>query len=135
MKNRVNAKVKLNNRQIGAVGVARVAGALFRNGYSVLVPLEDFGHGYDMVAEKGGRFFRLQVKTTARTETEKLYYRFMTSGGNDRKTAYTKSRVDYIVCWAMDEDLFWLLKPSECKGPTKKCYPKSGSSWRIVNDL
>ena len=135
MKNGVNAKVKLNNRQIGAVGVARVAGALFRNGYSVLVPMEDFGHGYDMVAEKGGRFFRLQVKTTAKAETEKLYYRFMTCGGNQIKTAYTKSKVDYIVCWAMDEDLFWIFKPNECNGPTKKCYPKTGSSWRIVNDL
>jgi len=135
MRNGVNRKVKLNNRQIGAVGVARVAGALFRNGYSVLVPMEDFGHGYDMVAEKDGIFFRLQVKTTAKTEEGKLHYRFMTSGGTNKKIYYTKEKIDYIVCWAMDEDLFWLLKPSDCKGPTKKLYPKTGSSWRIVNDL
>lgn len=127
--------MKLSNRQIGAVGVARVAGALFRNGYSVLFPMEDFGHGYDLVAEKEGRFLRLQVKTTAKAEGDKLYYRFMTSNGAGKKGKYTNKSIEYIVCWAMDEDLFWLLKPSDCKGPTKKCYPKTGSSWRIVNDL
>ena len=135
MRNGVNRKVKLNNRQIGAVGVARVAGALFRNGYSVLVPMEDFGHGYDMVAEKNGRFFRIQVKTTAKTESRRINYRFMTSGGNKRKVVYTKTKIDYIVCWAMDEDLFWLLKPSNCNGRTKTLHPGTGSSWRIVNDL
>jgi hypothetical protein len=126
--------MKLSNRQIGAVGVARVAGALFRNGYSVLTPMEDFV-GYDLVAEKDGKFIRIQVKTTTRTEKEKLHYRFMTSNGCDGKSAYTKDKVDILVCWAMDEDLFWVLKPSDCKGPTKKLYPKTGSSWRIISDL
>jgi len=126
--------MKLSNRQIGAVGVARVAGALFRNGYSVLTPMEDFV-GYDLVAEKGGKFIRIQVKTTSKTEGDKTYYRFMTSGGCDNKSTYTKEKIDILVAWAMDEDLFWVLKPSECKGPTKKLYPKTGSSWRILSDL
>jgi len=125
---------KLSNRQIGAVGVARVAGALFRNGYSVLTPMEDFV-GYDLVAEKDSKFIRIQVKTTMKTERDKLYYRFMTSGGSDGKSAYTKEKIDLLICWAMDEDLFWVLKPSECRGPTKKLYPKTGSSWRIISDL
>ena len=126
--------MKLSNRQIGAVGVARVAGALFRNGYAVLTPVEDFA-GYDLVAEMGGRFIRIQVKTTSKTEGDKTYYRFMTSGGCDGKIAYTKDKIDILVAWAMDEDLFWVLKPSECRGPTKKLYPKTGSSWRILSDL
>jgi len=130
-----NVSIKrLSNRQIGAVGVARVAGALFRNGYSVLTPMEDFV-GYDLVAERNGRFVRIQVKTTTKPEGDKLYYRFMTSGGCEGKSAYTKEKVDFLVCWAMDEDLFWVLKPSDCKGPTKKLYPNSGSSWRIISDL
>lgn len=126
--------MKLTNRQIGAVGVARVAGALFRNGYSVLTPMEDFA-GYDLVAERNGKFHRIQVKTTTKPETSKLYYRFMTSGGCDKKAWYTKEKVDLIICWAMDEDLFWVMKVSDCKGPTKKLYPKTGSSWRIISDL
>ena len=114
--------------------MARVAGALFRNGYSVLVPMEDFA-GYDLVAEKNGRFIRIQVKTTSKTEGDKTYYRFMTSGGCDSKSAYTKDKIDILVAWAMDEDLFWILKPTELRGPTKKLYPKTGSSWRILSDL
>ena len=125
---------KLSCRQIGAVGVARVVGALFRNGYSVLTPLEDFT-GYDLVAEKDGKFIRIQVKTTTKPEGDKLYYRFMTSGGSEGKTTYTKDKVDVLVCWAMDEDLFWIIRPQDCSGPTKKLYPKTGSSWRIVSDL
>jgi hypothetical protein len=126
--------MKLSNRQIGAVGVARVAGALFRNGYSVLTPMEDFT-GYDLVAEREGKFIRIQVKTTTKPEGDKLYYRFMTSQGCDNKFAYTKEKIDFLIAWAMDEDLFWVLKPSDCKGPTKKLYPKTGASWRILSDL
>lgn len=126
--------MKLSNRQIGAVGVARVTGALFRNGYSVLAPVEDFS-GYDLVAEKNGKFIRIQVKTTSKTEGEKNYYRFMTSGGCDGKSTYTKDKIDILVAWAMDEDLFWVLRPNDCRGPTKKLYPKTGSSWRILSDL
>lgn len=114
--------------------MARVAGALFRNGYSVMAPMEDFA-GYDLVAEKNGKFFRIQVKTTSKTEGDKNYYRFMTCTGNKGKTSYSKNKIDYMILWAMDEDLFWLVRPSDCNGPTKKLYPKTGSSWRIVNDL
>lgn len=126
--------MKLSSRQIGAVGVARVAGALFRNGYNVLTPMEDFS-SYDLVAERDGRFIRIQVKTTSKTEGDKPYYRFMTSAGCDSKMAYTKDKIDTLVAWAMDEDLFWVFKPSDCRGPTKKLYPKTGSSWRILSDL
>ena len=126
--------MKLNNRQIGAVGVQRVAGALLRSGYSVLTPLEDYA-GYDLVAEKDGKFHRIQVKTTTKMEGNKLHYRFMTSFGVDGKTAYTKKKVDLIVCWAMDEDLFWKFRTEQCRSATTKVYPRTGQSWRILGDL
>lgn len=115
--------------------MAKVAAALFRNGYSVLAPMEDFT-GYDLVAEKDGKFYRIQVKTTTKQEENKLYYRFVTARGFDKTGKYAKNKVDYIVCYAMDEsELFWLFKTSQCQQATKKCYPKTGSSWRIINDL
>jgi PD-(D/E)XK endonuclease len=126
--------MKLTNRQIGAVGVARVAGVLFRNGYNVLTPMEDFS-GYDLVAEKDGKFIRIQVKTSEKQDPERNRYGFMTSVGNGSKEVYNKSMVDYIICWAMDSDLFWIFKPSECKSKNKKCKAKTGSSWRIISDL
>ena len=125
---------KLSNRQIGAVGVLRVASILFRNGYSVLTPMEDFA-GYDLVAEKGGKFHRIQVKTSEKQDPHANRYGFMTSNGCNNKNVYSKQTVDYIICWAMDADLFWIFKPYECKAKNKKCNAKTGSSWRIVNDL
>ena len=64
--------MKLSSRQIGAVGVARVTGALLRCGYNVLTPYEDFA-GYDVVAEKNNKFYRIQVKTAQAIEPCLLY--------------------------------------------------------------
>ncbi|NBW23524.1 MAG: hypothetical protein EBR82_87840 [Caulobacteraceae bacterium] len=126
--------MKLGNRQIGAVGVAKVAAALFRNGYSVLTPMEDFA-GYDLVAEKGGKFIRIQVKTTSGMERGKSFYRFVTCKGSRKKLRYYGSNVDYVVCHATDEDLFWSFPVNQCRTASKKLHPRSGSSWRILSDL
>ena len=125
--------MKLSNRQIGAVGVSRVTSALFRLGYSVLAPLEDFA-GYDLVAEKNGRFVRIQVKTSEKRDGNRNRYGFMTSKGCTAKKAY-KSGVDAFVLWGMDEDLFWVAKPKDCLGRNSKRNAKTGSSWRILADL
>ena len=116
------------------MGVARVATALLRNGYSVLTPLEDIG-GYDLVAEKDGKFYRIQVKCSEKRDSERSRYGFMTSRGSSAKDCYTKESCDYIICWGMDDDLFWIFKPRECQVKNKKCFAKTGSSWRIVSDL
>ena len=126
--------MKLSNRQIGAVGVAKVTAALLQSGYQVLTPIEDYA-GYDLVAEKAGKFHRVQVKTTTGMEIRKAHYRFITCKGSKTKVRYYKSDVDRIVCYAMDSDLYWLFKASECRTSSKKLYPRSGSSWRILGDL
>ena len=125
--------MKLSNRQIGAVGVSRVASALFRLGYSVLAPLEDFA-GYDLVAEKNGRFVRIQVKTSEKRDGNRNRYGFMTSKGCTKRVRYTGG-VDVFVLWGMDEDLFWIAKPRDCLGMNAKRNAKTGSSWRILSDL
>lgn len=125
--------MRLSNRQIGAVGVSRVASALLRLGYSVLAPLEDFA-GYDLVAEKGGKFIRIQVKTSEKRDPKRNRYGFMTSKGCTKKRAY-KSGVDAFVLWGMDEDLFWIARAKECKKRNSKRPIKTGSSWRILSDL
>ena len=127
-------EMRLGNRQIGAVGVAKVIAALFRNGYNALTPVEDFS-GYDLVAEKNGNFFRIQVKSTQGTERNRVFYRFCTGTGCFAKKRYSASDVDYIICYALDADLYWIFKTKECSTKTKKCHPKTGSSWRIINDL
>lgn len=129
--------MKLTNRQIGAVGVSRVASALFRLGYSVLAPLEDFA-GYDLVAEKRGKFTRIQVKTSERRENKGSgnRYGFMTSKGNNSSGKFKYAgEADIFVLWGMDDDLFWVRKTKECRGVSHKCQAKTGSSWRILADL
>ena len=126
--------MKLSNRQIGAVGVAKVTAALLQSGYQVLTPIEDYA-GYDLVAEKAGKFHRVQVKTTTGMESRRAHYRFVTCKGDKVKFKYYKSDVDWIVCYALDSDLYWLFRVSECRTSSKKLYPRTGSSWRILGDL
>ena len=126
--------MKLSNRQIGAVGVQRVAGALLRLGYQVLTPMEDYC-GYDLVAHKGRKFTRIQVKTSEKKDPRGNRYGFMTSKGMDCKARYKSADVDWIVCYALDSDLYWLFRVSECRTSSKKLYPRTGSSWRILSDL
>jgi hypothetical protein len=123
---------KLSSRQVGAVGVARVTGALLRCGYNVLTPYEDFA-GYDVVAEDDGKFHRIQVKTSQMMEPNRNRYRFTTSSGSQVKRLITG--VDYVACWAMGDDLFWLIPIAKCKTITTKFCPSTGQSWRVFSNL
>jgi hypothetical protein len=124
--------MKLSARQVGAVGVARVTGALLRCGYNVLTPYEDFA-GYDVVAEKDNKFFRIQVKTSQAMELNRDRFRFNTASGSEVKRLI--SGVDYVACWAMSDDLFWLIPIAKCKTITTKFCPSTGQSWRVFLSL
>jgi hypothetical protein len=125
-------KIKLSSRQVGAVGVARVTGALLRCGYNVLTPMEDFS-GYDLVAEGDGKFHRIQVKTAQVMEPNRNRYRFTTASGSQIKKLIVG--VDYVACWAMGDDLFWLIPIAKCKTITTKFCPSTGQSWRVFQNL
>ena len=127
--------MKLTSRQIGVVGVARVTGALLRCGYNVLTPYEDFA-GYDVVAERDGKFHRIQVKTAQAVEHGRTRYRFTTSSGNGSNMPKRLiSGVDYVAMWAMADDLFWLLPISKCKSVTFTTCPSTGQNWRVFQSL
>jgi len=129
------SSMKLSSRQVGAVGVARVTGALLRCGYSVLLPYEDYA-GYDVVAEKDNKFFRIQVKTAQNVESGRTRYRFSTSTGNGFNTPKRAiSGVDYVAMWAMADDLFWLIPIAKCKSITFTTCPSTGQNWRVFQNL
>ena len=127
-------KAGLSNRQIGAIGVFNTVQALFRNGYNVLAPLEDFT-GYDLVTEKNGVFKRIQVKTTSKIQKTETKYRFTLAGGCEKKVLYKHKNIDYIVCYAADINKFWLLKIKDCKVITHKLSGKTGSDWTIFKNI
>ena len=115
--------------------MARVTGALLRCGYNVLTPFEDFA-GYDVVAEKEGKFYRIQVKTAQAVEPGRTRYRFTTSSGNGSNMPKRLiSGVDYVAMWAMADDLFWLLPIAKCKSITFTTCPSTGQSWRVFQNL
>lgn len=115
--------------------MARVTGALLRCGYNVLTPYEDFA-GYDLVAEKANRFYRIQVKTAQAIEAGRTRYRFTTASGNGTNMPKRLiSGVDFVAMWAMADDLFWLLPIAKCKTITTKLCPSTGQSWRVFQTL
>ena len=126
--------MKLSNRQIGSIGVAKVTTALLQLGYSVLTPSEDC-NGYDIVAEKDGKFNRIQVKCSTKQDRKYPRYAFMTSKGNHGKQKYTKSSCDWIVCIGLEDDLYWVFPPSGTIGKSKKCMVRTGSNWKIVGTI
>jgi hypothetical protein len=131
----MESSMKLGSRQVGAIGVTRVTGALLRCGYNVLLPYEDFS-GYDLVTEKNGKFTRIQVKTAQAIEQGRTKYRFTTSIGNGFNIPKRPiTGVDYVVCWAMHDDLFWLLPIAKCRTLTTKLCPSTGQGWRVFQNL
>ena len=115
--------------------MARVTSALLRCGYNVLTPYEDFA-GYDVVAEKNNKFFRIQVKTAQAIEPGRTKYRFTTSVGSGLNTPKRAiSGVDYVACWGMSDDLFWLLPIAKCRYVTTKLCPSTGGGWRVFKNL
>jgi hypothetical protein len=128
-------KPGLSNRKIGAIGVYKTVEALFRNGYNVLIPLEDIA-GYDLVAETKGRFIKIQVKTTSKPEPPyKTQYRFTMANGCEKKILYNHKNIDYVVCYATDIDKFWIHKIKNVRNITKKEYPHTGSDWRLFEKI
>jgi hypothetical protein len=99
---------------VGQVGLLMVAQALLRCGFQVAVPVVDTG--YDLLALKKGRVWRLQVKSTARK-----------SGGGGRVRArrgarnhlsYTAEHCDAIVAVHVAKGLIKCMTLKQLNGRT-----------------
>lgn len=80
----------LDQNSVGSIGLLMVADRLLRNGFSVCVPMVDTG--YDLIAGKGRRFWRLQVKSTGSGNS-----RVKAGRGAGKRCAYSKDQCDAIV--------------------------------------
>lgn len=96
-------------------------------GYSVLTAYSSDSK-YDCVLEKGGKFFKVQVKSTSTTHYYKdnsRYYKIICSNGCDNKKKYNKSDVDYFAFFIMELDMFYIIPHCEVKSKTVKLKPDS----------
>ncbi len=109
-----------NLKHFGNIAVIRAMKYFAELGYSVLLPLGDY-QKYDLVVEKGERFFRVQCKATRRSNvhlTSSGHY-----GGKYLDAALNPLAIDYL--WISFGDRDYLIPVSELKvrkhiGITKK---------------
>jgi hypothetical protein len=90
------------NRRTGSVAELAVSAKLVSLGYNVSIP---FGEtSYDLIAEKGGRLIRIQVKTA--TLSNHGSYRCSLTHGKSNKSKYTQADCDLIILYAPYSDDF-----------------------------
>ena len=118
-----------------------VAGAAFLAkasslGFAVAKPWGD-SERYDFILDSGGKFLRIQVKSTERFAEAR--YRVKTSGWKD---TYTRDEIDFIVVYLVPEDL-WYIVPIEAAvsrkglrfyphGKSKGTLEKYREAWHLI---
>ncbi len=90
-------------------------------GYRILLPLVD-GEGYDFVAEKAGKFTRINVKVACRVSTTThSYWRVSLCAGGDRNRSAAEC-VDVFLVWVPSpRNEFIELGKAEVAGK-RSCY-------------
>ena len=105
-----------NPRRQGDLGEAAAIHSLTELGAGISVPLFH-SPDYDLVAELGGRLFRVQVKTSTReTAKGRFAVQLATSGGNQSWTGVVKrfsaDRCDFLFALVADQRM-WFIPSAE----------------------
>lgn len=127
----------------GELGEARAVYELIKHGYRVSIP-SHVQIPYDLIAEKDGRFYRVQVKTThsiARSTTRTYAVSLVTTNANTgSRKKLSKLEVDLLFVLT-DDDRCWLI-PSEVLDDqgsitvgSEKFSTYQISGWRRVNEI
>ena len=86
-------KHEIDHRAVGQIGLLMAAQELMKAGYQVSLPMVDVG--YDLIAMKDGRTWRIQVKATARCGARSN--RVRAKHGRTNSLSYTSEHCDAIV--------------------------------------
>ena len=99
----------------GDLGVLKAQVDLFEQGFTILSPMTEHSP-FDLVAYKGGRFHRIQIKYRTLDETGKLNVKFSTCW-TDKNGTHTvpinKEEVDLFCVYCPDTDECYYLTPKE----------------------
>ena len=92
-------EIKLNPSQIGDITELKCQAYLIENGWNVLVPIGNH-QKYDLVIEKNGNFYKIQVKHAMPVEETGFLVRTkyeIRENGRTKKITYSAEEVDYFM--------------------------------------
>ena len=92
-------EIKLNPSQIGDITELKCQAYLIENGWNVLVPIGNH-QKYDLVIEKNGKFYKIQVKHAMPVEETGFLVRTkyeIRENGKTKKITYSAEDVDYFM--------------------------------------
>ena len=92
-------EIKLNPSQIGDNTELKCKAYLIENGWNVLVPIGNH-QKYDLVIEKNGKFYKIQVKHAMPVEETGFLVRTKyetRENGRTKKITYSAEDVDYFM--------------------------------------
>jgi len=107
-----------NSKKQGDVGLGQAIAWFTRNSFTVSIPLTD-SQDYDLIVDKEGKLFRVQVKTASYKNQYGIYEVSLTvKGGNRSGTGkikrFDKSKVDLLFILTSDNEVYML--PSNVVG-------------------
>ena len=119
-----------DSKRLGASAEYLFTGRALAKGLDVFMPCGDYLPQDTLVVNGAGVVFKVQIKSTGGVAPEGDYckrYKIQPVQGSQHKTALDCSKVDVLVCYLKDHDLFYLIpcmELMECK-----------SIWLYANDL
>jgi len=128
----------MNNQILGIAGELRVMSELLLRGFN---PAKSyFDNGVDLILSDG---IKIQVKTSLKKtgngkkttlgNNTSESYRFQMRKGNDKKKVLPKKYVDFVICWGIQDNVFWII-PAENIGELSTLslsYPKKSDKNRL----
>lgn len=97
----------MDTNRLGCVAEYRFAVMAMQNGFNVSFPLMD-SSPYDCIVEKGGRFWKIQVKSSVKIpEKNRTAVHIIL---NNAKSKYTKDRVDFFAIWIEHCNGFFIVE-------------------------
>ena len=123
----------MHTKDKGSLAEAKFLVKAAELGFGVLVPWGD-NRPYDLVLEKEGYFFRVQIKSCyAKQYTKPGVFRYCCNVklNSHHKVRYTSSTVDIVAVYIEPEDLWYIIPSSfldSFSGTTLQFYPTSKNS-------
>lgn len=82
-------------------------------------------HGWDFVIYSNSKFRRVQVKSTS--SPRGTGYKVSSGRGSKSKTIYTKKDCDFIACFIIQRDCWFIIPIAEITGVNFGVYPDNPS--------